>query len=254
MSINKENIIRNAVLACFELFTLFSVVFFTIRREGDRILLCAVTILLLLLPMAVERIFQCRLTLCWYILCMFYAIGAMLGHSWKLYYLLPGWDKLLHITGGIVFAAVGVYLPRLITGKDMESIFMTALFALCLSIAVSAIWEFAEYGMDRIFAMDMQSDTVVHSINSYILGDEPGVLGSIDQIQEISINGQDPGFGGYLDLGLIDTMNDMIVESAGAFLYVLIYARTGGKYQAFRPYRAVRCEKGAFTRKEKQYE
>ena len=231
----KEHYIRNIVFVCFELFSLFSTVFFILRGEGERILLCAVTLLLLLLPPAVERIFHCRLSLSLYLVCMFYAIGAMLGHSWKFYYLFPGWDKLLHLLGGVVFAILGTCLPWLILGKAPDHPLMTALFALCFSIALSVVWEFLEYGMDHFFAMDMQNDTVVHSIHSYLLGDELGVLGSLEQIQEISIHGQDLGLGGYLDIGLIDTMNDMLVESLGALIYAVIYFLTGGKKSAIRP-------------------
>lgn len=235
MSIRRENRIRNTVLVCFELFSLFSVIFFLLRGEGERILLSLATLFLLLLPIAAERVFHCRMSLSLYLLCMLYAIGAMLGHSWKLYYLLPGWDKLLHLIGGVVFAILGIYLPSLILKKNPESRLLTALFALCFSIAVSAVWEFFEYGMDSFFAMDMQNDAIVHSIHSYMLGDGLGVLGSVEQIQEVSINGQELGMGGYLDIGLIDTMNDMLLESLGALVYVLIYYLTGGMRQAIRP-------------------
>jgi len=231
----RENDIRNAVLFILESFDLFSVVFFILRGEGERILLCLATVLLLLLPMAAERILRCRFSLPLYLLCMFYAIGAMLGHSWKFYYLFPGWDKLLHIIGGIVFAMLGIFLPCVIQGKALEHPLMTALFALCFSVAVSAVWEFFEYGMDHFFAMDMQNDTVVYSLHSYLLGNELGVLGSIEHIQDVSVNGKMLGLGGYLDIGLIDTMNDMILESLGALAYVLYYSLRGGRPQPIRP-------------------
>ena len=163
----RENNIRNVVLLILESFNLFSVVFFILRGDGERILLCLATVLLLLLPVATERILRCRFSLPLYLLCMFYAIGAMLGHSWKFYYLFPGWDKLLHIIGGIVFAMLGIFLPCVIQGKALEHPLMTALFALCFSVAVSAVWEFFEYGMDHFFAMDMQNDTVIYSLHSY---------------------------------------------------------------------------------------
>lgn len=235
VNIRRENCIRNLTLFSLELFNLFSVFFFILRGEGERILLCLATFVLLLLPMAAERVFHCRLSLSLYLLCLFYAIGAMLGHSWKFYYLLPGWDKLLHLIGGVVFAILGIYLPSLILKKNPESPLMTALFALCFSIAVSAVWEFFEYGMDSFFAMDMQNDAIVHSIHSYMLGDGLGVSGSIEQIDAVLINGRELGLGGYLDIGLIDTMNDMLLESLGALVYVLIYYLTGGKRQAIRP-------------------
>ena len=41
--------------------------------------------------------------------------------------------------------------------------------------------------------------------------------------------------GGYLDIGLIDTMNDMILESFGALAYVLYYSLRGGRPQPIRP-------------------
>lgn len=234
-NVNTDKSIRLLVFCIFELFTLFSVVFFIVRWNGfERILLCIVTIFLLLLPTAAEHYLRIRLSLPFYLICMCYAIGAMLGHSWKFYYLFPGWDKLLHITGGVVFALLGAYLPRIIMGRDLNHPFMTALFALCFSIALSAVWEFFEYGMDRFFAMDMQNDTVVHSIHSYLLGDELGVLGSIEQIQDVTIHGQELGLGGYLDLGLIDSMNDMLLESLGALIYVLFYLFSNGKLHAIQ--------------------
>ena len=231
MSIRRENYIRNLLVFSLELFTLFSLIFFLYRGEIDRILLCAATIVLILLPKAAERLFRCRLSLGLFLFCAFYAIGALLGHCWKFYYRFPFWDSMLHLMGGIAFAVLGVYLSQRAQGKP----WMTVVFALCFSIAVAAIWEFFEYGMDRFFAMDMQNDTVVHSIHSYMLGDSLGALGSIEQIEEISIHGQELGLGGYLDLGLIDTMNDMLFESLGALLYVLLFIFIGGKRQPIRP-------------------
>ena len=235
MSIRRENRIRNTVLVCFELFSLFSVIFFLLRGEGERILLSLATLFLLLLPIAAERVFHCRLSLPLCLLSMFFAVGPLLGHSWKFYYLLPGWDKLLHITSGVLFAILGVYLPHAILRRKPDHLLMTAIFALCFSITISVIWEFFEYGMDFFFAMDMQQDTVVHSIHSYMLGDGLGVSGSIEQIEEVLINGRELGLGGYLDIGLIDTLNDMLLESLGALVYVLIYYLTGGMRQAIRP-------------------
>ena len=235
MNICRENFIRKLVLVSLVLFSLLSVFFFIVNGDGERTLLCLVTMVLLFVPMATERVFHCRFSLFLYLICMFFAIGPMLGHSWKFYYMLLGWDKLLHTIAGVVFAIMGVYLPQLILGKDWEYPLMTALFALCFSIAVSAVWEFFEYGMDALFSMDMQNDSIVSSIQSYKLGNDLGVLGSIEQIQEISINGQELGLGGYLDLGLIDTMNDMILEGLGAVVYVAFYYLTGCRQQAIRP-------------------
>ena len=46
-------------------------------------------------------------------------------------------------------------------------------------------------------------------------------MGSIDSIEEVSVNGESIELGGYLDIGLIDTMHDMMVETLGALMYAI---------------------------------
>ena len=46
------------------------------------------------------------------------------------------------------------------------------------------------------------------------------------------VNGQELGVGGYLDIGLIDTMQDLIVNFIGAFIFSVIgffYVKNRGK-------------------------
>lgn len=105
------------------------------------------------------------------------------------------------------------------------------LFAVLFSISVSALWEFYEYGMDRWFGTDMQRDTLVTAIRSYDLGDAVGVIGSIDQIDSVIVNGV--ALEGYIDIGLIDTMGDMMIETAGAVVYAVVFALDRGRHPAF---------------------
>lgn len=216
-----DRALRKVLFIACELFSFFSVIYFCASGETDRILLCAVTIVLVTVPGMAERIFNCRISTWLYVLCLMYALGAMLGHSYKFYYLFPGWDKLLHFTAGVVFAILGAFLTGIIDKENKQNLFMKAAFALCFSMAVAVAWEFFEYGMDFFFGMDMQNDTVVSSINSYLLGPEMGVLGSIGSIDSVLVNGK--AMPGYIDIGLIDTMTDMLLESLGALVYVVIF-------------------------------
>ena len=84
------------------------------------------------------------------------------------------------------------------------------------------VWEFYEYAMDTFLNFDMQCDTVVHSIKSYLVGSSPIVVDTIDNITEVTVNGVDLGVGGYLDLGHIDTMNDMLSNTAGGVLFCVL--------------------------------
>ncbi len=230
---NQERKIRLGLLAASEAFAIFSTVYFLHGREWTRTALAVVTILLLL-PEAAERTSGKRLSMPFYVLCLFYALGAMLGHSYKLYYKIPRWDELLHLIGGFLFVLVGFEIARSITGNGKYSLWFSALFGLCFSMAIALAWEFFEYGMDTFFGMDMQNDTVVHSIVSYQLGTEMGVTGGFPEIHQVVIDGTPLALEGYLDVGLHDTMADSLVETLGAVLAVICYVVGKGKTALFR--------------------
>lgn len=79
----------------------------------------------------------------------------------------------------------------------------------------------------------MQHDTVITSMNSYFLGDGIGVTGSLDNIEEVTINGIALPVNGYLDIGLIDSMMDMLLESLGAVVVAVIYILDKGRHPLF---------------------
>ena len=155
----------------------------------------------------------------------------MSGRIYKLYYLVAHWDKMLHLCGGVAFALVGCYIPVLLDKKYKDDRTLRILFAVLVSISVAALWEFYEFGMDRLFGMDMQRDTIVTSLHSYDLGGAAGVIGSIESINSVTVNGQ--ALEGYLDIGLIDTMGDMMIETVGAVAYAVAYALDKGRHPAF---------------------
>ena len=196
-----------------ELFTVCTIIMLLTGSEPDRLALAVATLLLVALPMLLEKLFHCRISLPIYIFALVYAIGPMLGHCWKLYYTVPVWDKLLHISGGVMFAILGAYIFDLLV-KNKPFPAARTIFALCFSMAIAVLWEFCEFSGDRLFGMDMQDDTVVHSLTSYLLGDSLGVTGSIESIQSVTVNSI--SLPGYIDIGLVDSMLDMLLETLGA--------------------------------------
>lgn len=80
--------------------------------------------------------------------------------------------------------------------------------------------EMFEFGMDTFTGLDMQKDTVIQSITSVTLDPtNSNIPITIDNIQSVMINGEELGVGGYLDIGLIDTMEDLIVNFIGALIF-----------------------------------
>ncbi len=149
----------------------------------------------------------------------------------------PHWDSMLHTTTGFLCAATGFALIDILNRnsriKFQLSPIYVALAALCFSMTVGVLWEFFEFGMDRLFLWDMQKDTVVSSITSVMLDPtNSNIPVTIDGVTSVTINGQEMGFGGYLDIGLYDTMEDLFVNFIGAVVFSTIgyfYIKQRGK-------------------------
>ena len=223
---NEKRIKLLSTVLC-EIFTVCTILILLADGEPDRLLLAFATLLLAAVPMLTEKLLHCRISLSVYIFALVYAVGPMLGHCWKLYYTVPVWDKLLHISGGVMFAIVGAYLFDLLT-KSKELPVVRTIFAFCFSMVIAVLWEFCEFGADIFLGMDMQDDTVIHSLTSYLLGESLGVTGSIENIQSVTVNGMQ--LPGYIDIGLIDSMLDMLLETLGAIVTCLILWFDKGKH------------------------
>ena len=221
------------VLLC-EAFAVITIIMMIVSKQYDRLLLAFATPFIILAPKILELLFRCKIDLPVYLFGLFYAIGPMLGQCYNLYYTVSWWDKMLHISGGVMFAFLGLFLFEKYVGKDKKKMVMTAVFALCFSIAIAVLWEFCEFGADTFLGMDMQDDTVITHINSYLLNEGVGIAGSIENIEEVIVNGQVLPVKGYIDIGLTDTILDMLLETMGAVVVAMIYIASKGKFAVFK--------------------
>lgn len=211
------------LLACGTIISLLS------SGDTTRLLLAFGTLLFVLIPEILESLFRCKINIVVYLAGVLYSLGSMMGHCWKFYYTIPCWDKLLHLCGGVMFVILGIYLFERLSHGEANHV-SAVVFALCFSLAISVLWEFVEYGADLFLGMDMQDDTVISGITSYLLGAEKGMTGSISNIQSVTINGMSLPVDGYIDVGLHDTMQDMIWETAGALITCILLWIDKGKH------------------------
>ena len=191
----------------------------------ENVFLCILTLLLLLVPSLLQLTLRIELpSVLEIILLVFIFAAEILGEIQEFYMLIPFWDTLLHTLNGFLAAAIGFSLVDLLN-KSRKITFQlsplfTAIVALSFSMTIGVIWEFFEFAMDQFFGMDMQKDTVVHIIRSVTLHPEGhNVPVVIEGITETVVQGQDLGVGGYLDIGLIDTMADLLVNFIGAVVF-----------------------------------
>ncbi len=243
----KRNGISAATIALvlLEAFALFSVVTFASTAKWEKVALAAATVPLLLWPYLAQMLLRARFADGLLIGLMLFSLGPVLGHSYQLYYSIPLWDSILHTASGVLFACVGFYFPVLANQNTNThsrppqygppSRLLQYAFAVCFAFFSAAVWEFFEFGSDMLFHTDMQNDTVIHGFTSYMLGGAVGETGSISSITQVVIDGRELGLGGYLDIGLVDTMKDMLVCALGAVLFCLGEAWNRGRRKAIQP-------------------
>ena len=209
-----------------------------LNRNYENVFLCALTLLLLIMPSLMQITFRVELPTTLEIIILIFIFAAeILGEIREFYLIFPFWDTALHTLNGFLAAAIGFSLVDLLNRSERTvfnlSPLFTAIVAFCFSMTIGVVWEFFEFGMDQLAGFDMQKDTVIHVIRSVTL-DPAGhnVPYEISGITETAVNGQELGLGGYLDIGLIDTMQDLIVNFIGAFVFSVIgffYVKNRGK-------------------------
>ena len=94
-----------------------------------------------------------------------------------------------------------------------------AFFAILFSMTVGVLWEFFEFSMDWFFGLDMQKDWIVPAINSVKLNPTGANIPIHVDVQSVVINGETWNLGGYLDIGIVDTMKDLMVNFVGAVVF-----------------------------------
>ena len=217
-----------AVYTILRLIVLATLVSSILRGEYESAFICLLVLVLFMLPFFIQQNFGIELPSTLEIIILLFIFAAEILGELKCYFItFHHWDTMLHTTTGFLCAATGFALIDILNRnsriKFQLSPIYVALVAFCFSMTVGVLWEFFEFGMDRLFHMDMQKDTVVHSITSVMLDPtNSNIPVTIDGITSVQVNGQELGFGGYLDIGLYDTMKDLFVNFIGAVVFSTI--------------------------------
>jgi len=213
------------------------------NRNYENVLLCFLTLVLFQMPALFERRLNIDLpdTLEVVILLFIYA-AEILGEIRAFYVHYPHWDTILHTLNGFLCAAIGFSLVDMLNRGQRFSLslspFYMSIVAFCFSMTIGILWEFFEFAMDFFFHFDMQKDSVLNLISTVKLDPVGGVHAIVKQdITDVILvygdgSQQALGLGGFLDIGLFDTMQDLFVNFIGAVIFSVVgyfYVKTRGK-------------------------
>lgn len=214
-----------------------------LNHNYENVYICVLTLILFILPSAIERRLRIDLPDTLEIIILVFIFAAEIMGEVREYYLtFPFWDTMLHTLNGFMFAAIGFSMVNILNRNKRVGMSLTPLYmaisAFCFSMTIGILWEFFEWGMDCLFGLDMQKDTILTAFQSVNLDpgghNVPYNVGDIANTIVVFSDGTTMplDLGGYLDIGLNDTMMDLLVNVVGAVLFSVIgyfYVKSEGK-------------------------
>jgi len=208
------------------------------NHNFENAFLCVLTLVLMIVPGILQVTFKIEFPSTLEIIILLFIFAAeILGEISSFYIYFPHWDTILHTINGFLCAALGMSLVEILNNDKripfQMSPFFLAMVSFCFSMTIGVLWEFFEFGMDTLFMLDMQKDTVVNQITTtYLDATKQNLRVALPNITQTTVNGQILGVNGYLDIGLIDTMEDLLVNFIGAFVFAIlqyVYGKHGDK-------------------------
>lgn len=198
-----------------------------IRGDWNNAFLCCLSLILFTIPTILQDKLKITIpTVLEAIIYLFIFSAEILGEINNFYGNIPYWDTILHTLNGFLAAGVGFSLIDLLNESNAKiklSPAFVAIVAFCFSMTIGVLWEFFEYGMDIYLKTDMQKDRIVTSISSVNLNPEqknkPIIVKDIKETEIVTEHSTIVINGGYLDIGINDTMKDLLVNFVGAVVF-----------------------------------
>lgn len=225
---NRRAFITYSILRGFIILTLIRCI---LQRNYESAVLCILSLILFIIPVFMEEKFHIEIPPMFQIsIYMFIYAAEILGEINNFYTKIPGWDTMLHTFNGFLCAAVGLSLVDLLnksSNKINLSPLYLAIVAFCFSMTIGVLWEFFEFANDALFCVDMQKDFIIPYFGSVTLDPTNSQIPIkvTDITRTIIETGSGQQYivnGGYLDIGIIDTMKDLFVNFIGAVTFSVI--------------------------------
>ena len=218
----KNNFLGTMIYILLRVIVLFLLIANLVNKQYENMLVCFLTLILLLLPFIIEEKFNIELPSTLEILILLFIFSAeILGEVHVFYQLIPNCDNYLHTINGFIMGAIGFSFVNILNNIPSVHMKLSPIFVVlvsfCFSMTIGVLWEFGEYGWDKVMHTDAQKDTLVKEIYSVNFDNTNSNKVVKKKINSVIINGEE--WEGYLDIGLIDTMHDMFVNLVGALAF-----------------------------------
>ena len=221
----KNNKFTTILYFLLRLLVLIILIYSIVIGKYENAFTCLLVLILLVMPFILEEKLKIQFSGSLEVaMLLFVFVAEIIGEVNAGYQNIPNLDTVMHTLNGFIMGAVGFSLVNMANNNERIGVKLNPKFLLiasfCFSMTIGVLWEFFEFGVDRLFDADMQKDTVIYKINSVKFDpNKENKVYTID-IDSVVINGEE--WNGYLDIGLIDTMKDLIVNAIGAIVFSII--------------------------------
>lgn len=240
---NKKALVAIYLLLRLSVIAIMIIQFF--NKNYNDVFLCVLTLILFTIPDFVDKKLNIELPNTLEVIILLFIYSAEILGEIRGYYLsFKHWDTMLHTINGFLMAAIGFSMIDILNRTEKIKFVLSPVFvavvAFCFSMTIGVLWEFFEFGMDTMTATDMQKDYLYTTVSTVYLNPEnENVPVVIKDIKKTVIDGTVDGKsrevtidGGYLDIGIHDTMKDLIVNFIGALTFSILglfYIKNRGK-------------------------
>ncbi|NPE26861.1 hypothetical protein HNV12_02570 [Methanococcoides sp. SA1] len=137
--------------------------------------------LLTFLPSLFEKRYRIDIPVEFEILVVVFVYASLfLGEVGNFYLRFWWWDILLHGISAVGFGFVGFMILFILykRGKVQARPMWIAIFSFCFAVAIGAVWEIFEFGMDSVFGMNMQKSGLVDTMWDLVVNGTGALLAS----------------------------------------------------------------------------
>lgn len=230
--------IRNIVFVSEILFIFGILINVVFNCFYDKIILIVWTLFLLLGIKFIQKKFKFRLSFFLeFGLNILIIASNILGEVLAFYNIISWWDIFVHTLNSVLITVLIFAVFILVREKEKILNFkpiIMILLAILISLSIGVLWEFGEFFYDKWCKSDGQKDTIINTVISLKFdgsrNNKPIIVENIAKTVLYNYNDEVIATisGGYLDIGLNDTMSDLLYDFGGSVLAgggILLYLR-----------------------------
>lgn len=160
---------------------LFELVGAVIAMRWQPVFVVLATLALTFMPYAAGRLMNIKIPNTFFVFIVLFIFGTIyLGEAENFYERYWWWDILLHFGSALSFGVLGfLFIFTLFQGDRFAAPPWTiAILSFCFAVAIGAIWEIFEFGMDQTFGTNMQKSGLVDTMVDLIVDCAGGAIGA----------------------------------------------------------------------------